>query len=459
MENGIPIADTFSIGIRTIELVREQDSIGESFYFKVNGKPIFMKGANNIPPSHLVSRNTFAEKKHVLDMAIEANMNMIRVWGGGEYETEEFYDYCDEKGLLVWQDMMFACSMYPGNPDFRKNIGQEMEEQVRRMVRHPSLALICGNNENEVAWGNWGWQQQYGWDTPTQQRIWQDYLYTFDTLLPRIVHEANVHQPYLRSSPSSNWGKIENFDRGNMHYWGVWHGGDRFEDYRKYVPRFMSEYGFQSWPLMKDLVPFVHDRYMWLETPGIVERQKSYKGNAPILEEMSRRYEYPSSFDMFTVYSQRLQATALKMAIEAHRAKQPHCMGTLFWQLNDCWVGPSWSVIGGNGKPKLAYYAVKEAYAPTIVTAIPQGDSLAIYAVSDLGHDGRVNLVWSLRNKKSETIQSWTISAQTLSAGSTQLIKVAIPTLLGTHPKQEVFLSLRLRSDTWEVKNDFQFTE
>lgn len=443
-EDGTPYADTFQIGLRTIELIREPDSIGESFYFKVNGQPIFMKGANYIPPSHLVSRSTFSEKQRVLDLAIQANMNMVRIWGGGEYETEEFYDYCDEKGLLVWQDMMFACSMYPGDSAFRKNIEIEFSEQLTRISRHPSLALVCGNNENEVAWGNWGWQQQFGWDSTTQNRIWQDYLYTFDTLLPKTVRQANVFLPYLRSSPSSNWGKIEHFDRGNMHYWGVWHGDDRFEDFRKYIPRFMSEYGFQSWPLASDLRPYLLDTEIQFESKGILERQKSYKGNAPILREMELRLGPPKNFDDFTLKSQQLQAIAYKMAIVAHRMRQPHCMGTLFWQLNDCWVGPSWSVIDGNGRPKLAYEAVKKAYAPILVTAFPNEEGWDIYSVLDHPTLAPGNLIWMVKSEMGKVLAFGQHPFSALPEGSTQLLCLNLRAIKQEAKKSPLFLELEL---------------
>lgn len=354
------------LGIRQVELIRKPDGIGESFYFKVNGKRIFAKGANYIPPSHLVHLSGWEIKQKTLQAALDANMNMIRIWGGGDYETDEFYQFCDENGLLVWQDFMFACSMYPGDKYFRETVSYEVSEQIRRLNWHPSLALWCGNNEMEVAWGNWGWQSQFKYSPADSARIYQDYLYLFDTLIPGQIQVHSPEIPWLSSSPSSNWGKIENFDRGNMHYWGVWHGMDSLEAYRKFIPRFMSEYGFQSWPEQRLLSPYHAWDELNFENESFLSRQKSYKGNAPIDREMSRRFGIPDLYKEYAYLSQLIQKEAYTIAIRAHRSTQ-RCAGTLYWQLNDCWPGPSWASLDVHGNWKAAHYAVRDAYAPVII--------------------------------------------------------------------------------------------
>jgi len=349
-------------GIRTIELVNEKDSIGTSFYFKLNGKPVFMKGANYIPQDMFLTNVTDSQYHKLLNGVKTANMNMLRVWGGGIYENDIFYDICDEKGILVWQDFMFAGSMYPVDSAFLGNVEQEITENIIRLRNHPSIALWCGNNEIEVAWENWGWQKQYNYSPSDSTQIWNGYTDVFHDLIPALCKELDQSRNYTSSSPSSNWGTPENFNHGSMHYWGVWHGREPFENFEKNVGRFMVEYGFQSFPNMETIKTFAADSSLSLESPTMLNRQKSYIGNGLILDHIKQYYNEPSSFKEFVNLSQKTQAKGIQMAIRSHINNQPHCMGSLFWQLNDCWPGPSWSIIDYYGNHKEAYEVVKTEF-------------------------------------------------------------------------------------------------
>ena len=355
------IADAY--GVRTIQLINEPDSIGTSFYFKLNGKSVFMKGANYIPQDVFLSRVTPDKYESLIAAAKEANMNMLRVWGGGIYEQDLFYDLCDQNGILVWQDFMFAGSLYPDDEEFKENITAEVTENIERLRSHPCIALWCGNNEIEVAWKNWGWQDQYSYSVQDSIEIWNNYISVFQELLPELVAEYHLSASYTSTSPLSNWGTAENFNHGSMHYWGVWHGRESFENFETNIGRFMVEYGFQSYPEIATLLTVLADTSLSLDSPLMTNRQKSYIGNGLILEHINQYFDAPDSFEDFVDLSQKTQSLGMQMAIEAHMSNQPHCMGTLLWQFNDCWPGPSWSVIDYYGNRKEAYQIVKEEFS------------------------------------------------------------------------------------------------
>jgi beta-mannosidase len=352
----------YKYGVRTIELINEKDSIGTSFYFKLNGKPVFMKGANYIPQDMFLPRVTRERYFNLIDQVKNANINMLRVWGGGIYEENLFYSLCDKKGILVWQDFMFAGSLYPSEPAFKENIKQEVIQNIKRLRFHPCIALWCGNNEIEVAWNNWGWQKQYGYSSQDSTEIWNNYKSIFEEMIPNLVQE-HTSTNYTSSSPLSNWGTKENFNHSSMHYWGVWHGKEPFSNFTSNVGRFMVEYGFQSFPDMSTINKAMDDSSLNLTSTVMLNRQKSYIGNGLILEHIRKNFEEPKNFEDFVKLSQKTQALAMQIAIRSHMKKQPHCMGSLFWQLNDCWPGPSWSVIDYYGKEKQAYDIVKIEYS------------------------------------------------------------------------------------------------
>jgi beta-mannosidase len=385
---------TIPFGVRTIQLVQDADSIGRSFYFRVNGRPIFAKGANYVPGDLFLPRAR--PRLHELFSAMTAtHMNMVRVWGGGAYPDDAFYTACDSLGILVWQDFMFAGGMYPlYDPDFYQNVIAEVTNQIRLLRQHPSLALWCGNNEMDVAWHNWGWQQKYKLHGADSAEVWDSYLRLFEQDIPRIIQLGSPGTSYLPSSPISNWGKPEYLRSGNQHDWEVWHGGAPTDVYATRAARFVTEYGFQSYPTMATLAPYTLPEDRVMDSPWMRDRQKSYKGNAPILDEIRRQFGEPRDFEAFLVLSQLAQSQAMALAIKAQRTCRPHCMGTLYWQLNDCWPGPSWSTVDYLGNWKAAHYALQRLYAPVLLSVTQDGDDVVARIASDLHtpHTGRLHL-------------------------------------------------------------------
>jgi beta-mannosidase len=371
------------VGLRTIELVRTPDAKGESFFFRVNGRPVFMKGANFVPMDSFIPRVTAHRYESLVASAAGAGMNMLRVWGGGVYESERFYDLCDEHGILVWQDFMFACAMYPGDSLFLANVREEAVGAVKRLRAHPCLALWCGNNEIEEGWRNWGWQRQYGYSAADSAKIWNDYAKLFRDLLPRIVAELDPGAAYVPSSPRYGRADPRSLTEGDSHSWGVWHDGEPFEAFRDKVPRFMSEFGFQSFPSMATIARFAGPEDRTVDSAVMLAHQKHPRGNAIIAEYMARSYHVPRDFASFVYVSQLLQAEGMKTGIEAQRRAKPYCMGSLYWQLDDCWPGPSWSGIDYDGRPKALHYFARDAFADVLVSPVVEGDAVRVYAVSD----------------------------------------------------------------------------
>lgn len=383
---------SIKIGLRTIELIQEKDQIGTSFYFKLNGVPVFMKGANYIPPDSFLPRVTSSTYKITVQNAVEANMNMLRVWGGGVYTDDEFYDECDKKGILVWQDFMFACAMYPGDSPFLDNVKKEVIDNVSRLQNHPSIALWCGNNENDEGWHNWGWQQQYNYSKSDSTEVWNNYKKLFHQLIPQTLDSllAKNENRYWPSSPSIGWGKKESLLQGDSHYWGVWWGKEPFEVYERKVGRFMSEYGFQGMPDFKTMQYFTD--VLDLKSESIKNHQKHPTGYETINEYMVRDYTIPTRFEDYNYVSQLLQADGMKTAIEAHRRAKPYCMGTLYWQLNDCWPVTSWSSVDYFNRWKAVHYQAKKSYENVLLSVHKGSETYKIHLINDdlVTYDGIV---------------------------------------------------------------------
>ncbi|MGL2965011.1 beta-mannosidase [Flavobacterium sp. XGLA_31] len=374
-----------NIGLRTIELVQEKDAIGKSFYFKVNGLPVFMKGANYIPPDSFLPRATNSVYASIVKNAKETNMNMLRVWGGGVYADDAFYNECDKNGILVWQDFMFACGMYPGDNAFLENVKQEVIDNVNRLQNHPSIALWCGNNEMDEGWHNWGWQKQYNYSKQDSTKIWNDYQKLFHQLIPQTLDSLLLKNEnrYWPSSPSIGWGKKESLLSGDSHYWGVWWGMEPFEMYKKKVGRFMSEYGFQSMPDIKTFQSFAQNDELNFDSEAVKSHQKHPMGYQTIKEYMARDYKTPNNFEDYIYVSQLLQAEGMKTAIEAHRRAKPNCMGTLFWQLNDCWPVTSWSSVDYYGRWKAFQYEAKRSFNPILVDIAENEVNYEVRVIND----------------------------------------------------------------------------
>lgn len=358
-------------GLRDVDLVQSKDSIGRSFYFKVNGTPIFARGANMVPMNSIPSDVTNAELRDLLELATDAHMNMIRVWGGGIYQNDYFYHLCDSLGIMVWQDFMFACSMVPDYPGYFDKVADEIRYNVRRLRNHPSIMNWCGNNEVISAWNNWGWRKRV---TETQgtdvaQRIYHTYDSLFHGLIPDILADEDPGRAYWASSPQSAPGVAKSDTSGDRHYWMVWWGKAPFSDYRSNYGRFMSEFGFQSIPSLASLGLFMREADFNLDSDGFSSHQKSAGGNQRLKHYLDYYYTSNTTFDNYPFLTQLLQARAMEEAISTHRIKKPYCMGSLVWQLNDCWPAVSWSMLDFYRKKKAAYFAVKEHFRPVSIFA------------------------------------------------------------------------------------------
>lgn len=367
---------------RTVELRQTRDSIGQSFEFVINGRPVFVKGVNWIPADFFPHRMTEERYRELLQACKDANINMIRVWGGGIYEPDIFYDLCDEMGIMVWQDFMFAGTLYPGDKSFISNVQKEAIEQVTRLRRHPCIVVWCGNNEVKNGWEDWGWKKSY---TPEQcERLDRDMHYLFDTLLADIVKEWGAGVPYISTSPLWGWGHPECCTEGDSHYWGVWWGEMPFEVWYSKTGRFMSEYGFQSYPDIRTLQTVIPDTALHLGSPELNNHQKHARGVQIIDKAMNQYFYRPDNLVDYVYVSQLVQAYGIGMAFEEHRRRSPYCMGTLVWQLNDCWPVASWSCIDYYGRRKALYYEMKRQFEPVIIACDTlRNGVLPVYIVSD----------------------------------------------------------------------------
>ena len=373
-------------GLRSLELRRQPDQWGKSFEFVVNGIPVFMKGANVIPFDSFPPRVTSEDRRYILQSAKDAHMNMVRVWGGGYYETDDFYDTCDELGIMVWQDFMFGGAMVPGDLPFQENVREEAIEQVKRLRDHPSLALWSGNNEVETGWKYWGDRAAFkeSISPPERERVWQDYVVLFHDVIKSVVTEYGDGTPYWPSSPSANFEDIPGGERnGDMHYWTVWHELAPISDYTKQFPRFMSEYGFQSFPEIRTIRKFAEPKDLDIISPVMQEHQKNVGGNERIRTYMLREYHEPKDFESFLYVSQVLQAEAIKVGAEHLRRQRPRTMGSLYWQLNDCWPVASWSSIDYYGRWKALHYYARRFYDELLVSPFEENGTVSVYVVSD----------------------------------------------------------------------------
>jgi beta-mannosidase len=374
---------TVETGLRSVVLRREPDKWGESFEFVVNGIPVFAKGASVIPMDSFPSRVTNAKIRQMLESVRDANMNMIRLWGGGYYETREFYNLCDQMGIMVWHDFMFA---YLVPYSIRRNAEAEIEYQLRRLRNHPSIVLWVGNNELEWLATGLGLRQGFGMSEQTRSRIELEYLAFFSGILPKIVEKLDPATPYWPSSPSGGYEWPANGDKaGDVHSWAVWHGNLPASSYLKSLPRFESEYGMQSFPDMQTIDAFTLPKDRSYDSPVMNDHNKdgSGKGNQIIRDYILKDYPAPKNFPSFVYLSQVMQARAIKINAEHLRRNRPRTMGSLFWQLNDCWPVISWSSIDYFGRWKALQYYARRFYSPLLVSPREKNGSVYVYVVSD----------------------------------------------------------------------------
>jgi beta-mannosidase len=447
-------------GLRKIELVQEKDNYGESFYFKLNGKPVFIKGANYVPADVFPSMISKDKYSNLITSAQKSNMNMLRVWGGGIYEDNYFYDLCDSLGIMVWQDFMFACGMYPISNNENFGVFYEVIFNYKRLCNHPCIALWCGNNEIDEGWKNWGWQKEFGYMAKDSINIWNDYVILFEKAIPEYLSynktEVNLDSAeyetakpfiepiYIPTSPKIGWGHPEAMTEGDSHYWGVWWGEEPFEMFKTKVPRFMSEYGFQSLPDIKTIESFTNPEDRNLNSEAMKSHQKHQKGFQLINEYMQRDFNVPENFEDYIQASQKLQTYGYKMAIEAQRRAKPYCMGTMFWQLNDCWPSVSWSAIDYYGRWKDIMYKLKDLYADILVSPVVENDSLKVYIVSDRLETSRGSLILALINDVTgDTLWTNDIQVSLPDNSSSVYFNSDVNSLIKNNNKDELYFSCR----------------
>lgn len=392
-------------GFRNIQLERTADEIGENFQFVVNGVPIYAKGANYIPQDIFPDRISEEDYQKTIQLVREAHMNMLRIWGGGIYEMDKFYELCDEKGILVWQDFMFACSLYPGDEAFLNNVEKEAAYQIERLRDHASLALWCGNNEMNELWYNWGYQKAYNYSEKDSINTWNDYLKVFDQMLPQLVNQLDPKTNYLESSPVYGWGHDESMTHGDSHYWGIWWGKQPFEMYEEKIPRFSSEFGFQSIPHLNTVLSFTDSSQLDLFSEDMKAHQKSSIGNQTILDYLPQYYPKSQNFEELIYISQLLQAYGMDLAFRAQRLAKPRCMGTLYWQLNDCWPILSWSSLDYYGQKKATHYVAEEDFATFMLMSEIKNNQLKTSIVSDSLKDISAKLQVSVITFRGDTLK------------------------------------------------------
>ena len=400
--NKILEGKTEKIGIRKIEVVRNKDKWGESFFFKLNGVPVFAKGANWIPADTFIPRGI--KKGIVIDRlkdAKAANYNFIRVWGGGIYESEQFYNFCDTEGMLVWQDFAFACYATPNIQSYFDNVEIEAIQNVTRLRNHPSLAIWVGNNEIEVAWKKWAYTLLFPSAKPAYDKI-------FNKLLPSIVSNLDSERTYWPSSPHSGGAVNDpnNPNYGDSHYWSVWHGGKPFSAYRNYPSRFMSEFGFESFPDIKTINEFCPKDQQQFNSDIMENHQKNGAGNKKIISYMKKRFSVPDSFEKQVILSQLTQAEAMEYGVDFWRKQRANnqSMGALYWQFNDTWPAASWSSVDYYGRWKALHYFAKRFFEPLYCSVIESKNKVELWIINDLKDDKNLKFSWSIQRADGEIL-------------------------------------------------------
>ncbi|MCK9222425.1 MAG: glycoside hydrolase family 2 protein [Limnochordia bacterium] len=444
------------LGLRKLEIINEEDDIGLSFKIRVNDVDIFAKGANWIPADALPARQTEERLDDLLTSAVKANMNIIRVWGGGQYEKDVFYQLCDEKGLLVWQDFMFACALYPATPDFLDNVRQEVLHQVKRLRDYACIALWCGNNE---CLGGLNWFEP---SRKNRDRYLVDYDRLYEGTIGKAVQEADPTRLYWPSSPCGGPGDYSDCwhddSRGDMHYWRVWHESASFDAYYQVVPRFCSEFGYQSFPSLSTIRSYASEDQLNATSPVLEHHQRNRGGNSRIIEMQTRYFRMPEGFAGFVYLSQVQQALAIKTAVEYWRHLRPTCMGTIYWQLNDNWPVCSWSSLEYSGKWKLLHYMARRFYAPLMISSFEKEEGqLEIWAVNDRTTSQQAELVVQIMDFEGNVKQEEAVSFE-IAAGSAKRVRTY--SIAEIAPKRhEVFAVLTMHANGEVFYNEHFFTE
>jgi len=454
--------DTFThnLGLRTVELVRDTDDIGISFYFRVNGHPVFMKGANVIPNDVFLDRVTPEKYENIIGSAAKSNFNMLRVWGGGIYEKDIFYDLCDQYGILIWQDFMFACNMYPGDDKFLESVRHEAEDNVTRLRNHPCIALWCGNNEVLEAWFQWGWKQQNEKKQPEGAKaMWKAYKDIFTDILPSTVRKYDPDRSYWASSPQSGDTTLSHVIDGDKHDWRVWFHKVPFTIYHDNPARFVSEYGFQSFPEMKTIKKYALPEDYDINSEVMKSHQRSFIGNKQIKYYMDQYFKEPKDFESFIYTGLVLQGEGIRTGIEGHRMSMPRTMGSLYWQLNDVWPVASWSSIDYYGNWKAEQYMVRKAFEPVIVVPDTKTDDLLIYVVSDLLKDFNATLEMKIIDFTGRELWDHSSSVKVKANASEIVYKRSLKELLNGMDTKKVVLIVILKSGEHDIYKTTKYFE
>lgn len=446
------------IGLRTVRLVQEEDQQGMSYYFEVNGIPLFAKGANFIPADNMLPSMTDERYAALFQDIKAANMNVIRVWGGGTYEDNRFYDLADENGILVWQDFMFACTIYPADPMFLKRVAEEADYNIKRLRNHACLALWCGNNEILEGLKYWGWKSRF--IPEVYEEFYRNYDKLFRELLPAKVKEWDEGRSYVHSSPYfANWGRPDSWKIGDSHNWGIWYGKKTFESSDTEIGRFISEFGFESFPEMKTIATFASPEDYEIESKVMNAHQKSSQGNDLIRTYMERDFIVPEKFEDFVYVGLVLQGQGMRHGFEAHRRNRPYCMGTLYWQLNDSWPVVSWSSIDYYGNWKALHYQARRAFAPLIVNAIQEDGNLNVYLISDKLEDtGGLTLDMKLTDFSGKRLARKSVKVEAPANSSVKVFGEAVDAWVDETKRNTCFLLLALRDRNGrEVARDVHY--
>ena len=410
----------YTIGLRTIELVNDEDEHGKSFFFRINGLDIFAKGANYIPEHNLLNKRADKREK-LLSFAKKSHFNMLRVWGGGIYQDDDFYKRCSEYGILIWQDFMYACACCKFDKELEEDMTAEVITQLRRLRNYPCMALWAGNNEIEDMIGYWRPDEEV-----LNER--RDYVKMFCYLIPSLMEKYHPSGIYKESSPTSDtlFYDMNNPNRGDCHYWEVWHGLKPFAEYRRHLFRFCSEFGFESLPSIETIREFAPENEMNLFSPTMEHHQKFMEGNSKILSYLADNFRYPDSFEDLIYISQIMQAEAIQSGVEHWRSNRGVCMGSLYWQLNDCWPGISWSSVDFYGRWKALQYFANRFYAPLSVTAAEDDGKMFFAVLNDTQKDINATVKWKMVDMEYNTVMSgiYTESVDKLSSKKTDVIEI-----------------------------------
>lgn len=439
------------IGLRTLTVKTEKDRWGTSFAFTVNGVSFFAMGADYIPEDNILSRCNEEKSRALLRDCVKSNFNTIRIWGGGYYPPDYFYDLCDEYGLVVWQDLMFACGVYDYTEDFRDTVLKETADNVKRIRHHACLGLWCGNNEQESGWTGWGWSEKY---SPRRKA---DYIKQYEVDLPALLKKLDPNTFWWPSSPSSGgcFDDPSDESRGDEHYWDVWHGLKPFTEYRTRFPRFMSEFGLQSFPCLKTVKTFTEKKDRNIFSPVMESHQKNSTCNGKILHYISECFRYPENFDSLLYVSQLIQAVGIKYGVEHWRRNRGRCMGSIYWQINDCWPVASWASRDYFGRWKALQYYAKRFFAPVLLSACDDGLNITLNVSNETKRNFAGTVVWNLKDSGSGVIRSAEIPVSVSSFSAQDIAKLDFGKEIDTVEKRRAcFFEYELRSEGKTVSHE-----